>query len=351
MEYLSNLRILGIIIFVFVFFISLTQFRRKEASKIINFFILFGSLILLLISLFPNLLNVFNNIILDFEKPFGKIIFILIFGNIFILFTQLSMFGELRDKIDDLDSIANLKTFPKTFITKILKSIVILIPSFNEEKNILRLINKFPKKIQNLNIFIIILDDGSTDNTVNSLNKLNNKNLLVLKNKNRMGAGFALKNGFNLLKKIGFNGIFVTMDADGQHNPLEIKKIVNPLLREKYDICVGSRITGKHIKSNKVRLAGIYFFSTLLSIFTGKKFTDVSNGFRSGKFNKIENLIFTERQYHVPEFLIKINKNNLKIKEVPVTIYPRFYGESKKGINLFYSLNFFKVIMINFFIK
>lgn len=353
---LSNFRIFGLCVAVILFFFSFIKLRNYDFPKSISLFLILFSILIFIFSLNPKVINIFIYYFEDFNKPLGRIIIILIIFFIVLVFFILRSFNDLNNKISELklnfeynldySKILNVNK------NKILNSYVILIPSYNEEKNLKILIKKIPKKIYNKRIFTIIINDGSTDRTEEIIkNTFKKSNMLSIKNNTNLGGGESLRKGFEFLKKIGFKGNLITMDADCQHDPNEIKNLLYPIIKNDFDITLGSRVKGMHQATSKTRLIGIYFFSNLFSILFGKKFTDISNGFRAMKFEKIKKIHFYEKQYHTCEFLIKCLKNNLKIKEVGVSVKKRYSGISKKGNNLFYGFNFFKVLTYSFLFR
>lgn len=81
--------------------------------------------------------------------------------------------------------------------------------------------------------------------------------------------------------------------------------------------------------------------SRLVSILTGQKFTDVSSGFKALRTSRLSSLNFQQDQFQAAEVLITSVKKGLRVREVPITIDPRRFGETKKGTNLNYGFRFF----------
>ena len=135
------------------------------------------------------------------------------------------------------------------------------------------------------------------------------------------------------------------MDADGQHRPEEIEQLVLPIIDDKYDVVIGSRVLGTREKDSPIRAAGVHVFGVIISSLLGKRITDPSSGFRAFKMDKIKNIDLREDQYHTSELIIDAIKKGLRVKEVPITILKRKFGKSKKGKNLKYGFNFAKTII------
>ncbi len=135
------------------------------------------------------------------------------------------------------------------------------------------------------------------------------------------------------------------MDADNQHLPKEIEKLVAPILSNQYDLVIGSRILGESFKSSVMRDTGINIFTKTINFITGTKLTDCSSGFRAFNVNKMSSLNLREEQFQTAEVIVEAAKKGLRIGEVPITIVERKHGTSKKGKDIKYGLFFAKTIL------
>jgi hypothetical protein len=135
------------------------------------------------------------------------------------------------------------------------------------------------------------------------------------------------------------------MDADNQHRPEDIEKLVIPIFDEAYDLIIGSRILGDHQKVIWLRIMGIMVLSRLINSITGLKISDCSSGFKAFNVEKMKALNLTEDQFQSSEVLIEACKKGLRIGEVPVTVHLRKIGKSKKGTDLSYGFSFTKTIL------
>jgi glycosyltransferase involved in cell wall biosynthesis len=222
-----------------------------------------------------------------------------------------------------------------------IKPIMVVIPAYNEAENLRYLLPKIPAKINGLDVDVLVIDDGSTDQTKQIVQGHGHT---VVSNMINRGGGAALRLGYDILKKAGGN-ICVTMDADGQHQPEEIETLVLPIIKDEYDIVIGSRILGTREKDNPIRAAGVRIFAAIVSSLLGKRITDPSSGFRAFKMEKIKNIDLYEDQYHTSELIIDAVKKGLRVKEVPISILKRKYGRSKKGRDLIYGFHFARIIV------
>ncbi len=192
----------------------------------------------------------------------------------------------------------------------------VIIPAYNEEKNIRKLIEELFKKGFKRNE-IIIIDDGSQDKTAD---EAKGKGVYVIRNKKNMGKGYAQKLGFLFARKKGFKYV-ITMDADGQHSVDDIDKF---LKNKKYDMVIGRRRISKKIMPLD-RVISNTLTSLVVSILSSKRIKDSQCGYRLLNLSKILKIPITSKKYEAEsELLIKACRAGLSIKEVPiVTVYDR----------------------------
>jgi len=219
--------------------------------------------------------------------------------------------------------------------------ILIIIPVFNEARNLVELLPRIPKEIDGQPIDVLIVDDGSYDT---SLKVSLQSGAFVSRNYINVGGGVALQLGFEIAL-YGEAEIVVTMDADNQHLPDELITLITPLINQEADIVIGSRIKGEREKDSLSRYIGILFFNFIINFITGLKISDCSSNYRAFKAEVLQKVNLVQAQYHTSEFIIEGTKNKFKITEVPITVLKRKYGRTKKGGNLKYGLNFAKTII------
>ena len=139
--------------------------------------------------------------------------------------------------------------------------------------------------------------------------------------------------------------IVVNMDADGQHQPEEIERLIAPIVEGTADLVVGSRFLGHYEERGSIRHAGVVLFSWLVSSLVGTKVTDCTNGFRALRVDDLQKLNLQEEQFHTTELILEAAKKKLRYKEVPVSVFKRAIGESKKPKRLRYPLGVLRVII------
>lgn len=208
--------------------------------------------------------------------------------------------------------------------------IVFLIRTYNEGKRIAEVIDGI---IEAWFDNILVVDDGSTDNTKKKLNKFNN--LIYLKHPFNRWGWAALETGLEYIrynhKKLGFNYV-VTFDADGQHDIKDINHFVKAFEKhENLDIVLGSRFI-KKTHSNvpflrKLILMWWRFFTYMISHIY---LTDSHNGYRMIKASSLKNIHLTmDGMEYASELIEQIRIFKLKYKEVPVNIKYDEYTLSK----------------------
>jgi len=175
---------------------------------------------------------------------------------------------------------------------------------------------------------VIVIDDGSSDNTKTAAE---NAGAFVIRNIVNKGKADAMYVGFSYALKIGVDVVF-TLDADGQHDPNEIPNFFNKL-KEGFDIVVGARTFNPSVMPG-IRIFANSFSSYLTGIVCHTKIIDSQSGYRAIEANVLKKITFTSKRYQIEtEMLIKAAKCNFKIAFVPIkTIYRK---EAKSKINQF----------------
>jgi glycosyltransferase involved in cell wall biosynthesis len=203
---------------------------------------------------------------------------------------------------------------------KVSAKTAILIPAYNEEKYIDDVI----KNCLRYNLDIIIIDDGSIDNTlkiVMSIPKPKNSKIIPLIHSANKGKGQSLKTGFEYILNNNYSGV-ITLDADGQHNTSEINDFLKIIEDENPDLIIGNRL-GNTRNMPFIRLATNVFTSWIISNIAGKKVRDVQCGFRYISSEALKNIRLETKNFDTePELIIKAGWLGYKIKNIPIrTIY------------------------------
>ncbi len=200
------------------------------------------------------------------------------------------------------------------------KKLIVMIPAYNESETIVAVIKSIPRKIEGISdIKVLVIDDGSTDNTAESARKAGAD--YVYKHKYNMGLGNTFKDGINKSLELGAD-IIVNIDSDGQFNGKEIPKLVDPIINNGADMVTGSRFLRESATNNMpiVKVWGNKRFTKLISKITGQKFTDTQCGFRAYSREAALRLNLQGRFTYTQEVFIDLVEKGIKIKEVPITV-------------------------------
>ena len=219
--------------------------------------------------------------------------------------------------------------------------IAILIPAYNEAENIGHVLDLMPAEVCGVPTAVLVVDDGSRDGTGDVAAE---HGAVVARHVINRGGGAALRTGYRLMVESGAE-IVVTLDADGQHLPSEMERLVKPVLDGEVDVAHGSRVLGHADRNHFARELGIVFFNRLVSLITRTHVTDCSNGYRAVRTTVLPQLVLRQEQFHTSEFMIEAIKRGIPAKEVPVTVEQRLHGHSKKPAVVRYGLGFANAIV------
>ncbi|HXS46993.1 MAG TPA: glycosyltransferase family 2 protein [Solirubrobacterales bacterium] len=219
--------------------------------------------------------------------------------------------------------------------------IAILVPAYNEAENVGQVLELMPAEVCGMETAVLVVDDGSRDGTGDVAAE---HGAAVARHVINRGGGAALRTGYRLMVDSGAE-VVVTLDADGQHLPSEMERLVKPVLEGEVDVAHGSRVLGEADGNHFARELGIVFFNRLVSFITRTKVSDCSNGYRAVRTTVLPQLVLRQEQFHTSEFMIEAIKRGIPAKEVPVTVAKRLHGHSKKPAVVRYGLGFANAIM------
>jgi hypothetical protein len=219
--------------------------------------------------------------------------------------------------------------------------IAVVIPAYNEEDNIGAVLPRIPASVCGVGTAILVVDDGSRDRTGDIARA---HGAAVARHVTNLGGGAALRTGYRLMVDSNAS-VVVTLDADGQHLPEEMERLVGPVLDGSVDVAHGSRVLGHAEPNHFAREAGIIFFNRLVSFITRTKVSDCSNGYRAVRASVLPLLVLRQEQFHTSEFMIEAIKRGVPATEIPITVTKRLHGHSKKPAVLRYGLGFTNAIM------
>lgn len=230
------------------------------------------------------------------------------------------------------------------------KKVLLVIPAYNEEDNILKTYNSILEynKSHKTSFDVIVINDGSRDNTEIILNQNNIPHITLIHN---LGIGGAVQTGYKYAYQNDYD-IAIQFDGDGQHDVNYVSRIIEPLLNGEASMSIGSRFvdsSSSEFKSTKARQMGIKLISSFIKFFTDKKVYDVTSGFRAIDRSLIDR--FSKEyplEYPEPISTTEILKEGCIISEVPVSMNERIGGVSsiRSWKNVYYMLNVLLSIVI-----
>ena len=201
---------------------------------------------------------------------------------------------------------------------------LIIIPAYNEEKNISKVINDIKNHVKNFDY--VIINDCSTDKTkeICEKNKYNVINLPI-----NLGIGGGVQTGYLYAKKEGYN-YAVQFDGDGQHDAKFLDSMLSVIKKESFDMVIGSRfINNIGFQSSLTRRTGIKFLSWLIKLIGKQEVKDVTSGLRIVNKKLIHEFCdYYPIDYPEPESISYCLRKKYKIKEIPVIMHERENGES-----------------------
>jgi glycosyltransferase involved in cell wall biosynthesis len=246
-----------------------------------------------------------------------------------------------KKKEAPLEIMRNFKPFPLLDMSSLhsvrgsfFPKIALVIPAYNEERSIERVlleVEQLRKARPRWNILPIIINDGSRDKTLDLLEAWGVRTRIrVVTLPLNLGIGSAVQTGFRVANQWGAN-VTLQLDGDGQHLPLEVPKIVCPILARQADVVVGSRYLPGAVGnvSTRTRQWGTRGFSLLLRVLMGVRIWDATSGFRA--FSQDAASFIAKSyvdDYPEVETFVSLIRSGFKISEVPVWMRPRTEGVS-----------------------
>lgn len=205
----------------------------------------------------------------------------------------------------------------------------VVIPCFNEEKTIGKIVRSVLNSGVNLHE-IIIVNDASTDGTAEALSQYEKSHLIrVYHHQVNQGKGAALRTGFKMVT----GDIVIIQDADLEYDPKEYPILLNPILEDKADVVFGSRFmgSGAHRVVYYWHYMGNRLLTTVSNMLTNINLTDMETCFKVFRREILDQIQIEENRFGVePEITAKVAKLNCRIYEVGISYYGRTYAEGKK---------------------
>ena len=221
--------------------------------------------------------------------------------------------------------------------------LAIVIPAYNEEPTVAEVIAEIPSEAAGLQTEVIVVVDGAKDGTAAEATRAG---ALVCDVPVNRGQGAALRLGYWLARARGAQ-VICTIDADGQYEPEEISRVVQPILDGKVEFVSGSRRLGAELTTDKVRHLGVLVFGALISVLVRHRVTDPACGLRAMRADVSGAVTLEQPQYQASELMISAALHGYRLGEVPTTMRDR--GDhatgTKKGGNFGYGVRFARAAM------
>ena len=342
MDHLSALRVLGACAGVVAIAVAIG--RRQSLRNGDVLVLLAAGVVLLLVGL-TDALDAFLDFFSFRRGGGGRILGLAVFA-VIVLFVltmrSLVQNGRIERKLSaTLEGIAwdefRASGLPERFRDRV----AVVIPAYNEEDNIGHVLARIPNSVCGVPTAVLVVDDGSRDRTGEIASE---RGAAVARHVTNLGGGAALRTGYRLMVDSDAR-VVVTLDADGQHRPEEMAKLVGPILDGTVDMAHGSRVLGHAEPNHAAREMGIVFFNRLVSLMTRTRVTDCSNGYRAVRASVLPQLVLRQEQFHTSEFMIEAIKRGIPAVEIGVTVDRRLHGHSKKPAVFRYGLGFTNAIM------
>jgi len=209
--------------------------------------------------------------------------------------------------------------------------VIAFIPALNEEKKIGEVIRKVydlyrDSEQRGFKVEVIVVDDGSTDRTVEEARRAGARR--IVSHPCNLGLGAATRSGMQTAYEMGAD-IALKLDADFQHDPQDIEKVIQPILEDRADIVYGSRFAGKiTYRMPLIRKMGNLFFTWLMRKLTGWRITDAQTGLMVYSRRYLADFNMPGNYNPPHQTLIDAYHKHMRYVEVPVVFHPRTSGKS-----------------------
>ncbi len=341
----EHVRIAGVIVAAFFAAYGFYRYRRGGWSR---FALLLSLLIasgVAVVSVVPQVGEIFTRLFGLESRAFALLSFsiLLLFGLFLYLLNQVQAASRRNGKIVTglaVRQYAEKYLSPAERLTD-KREILIIIPAYDEEGGIGGVLREVPKELLGYEVKTVVVNDGSTDATEAIALK---EGFPVASHVVNRGQGDALRTGF-AIAQLERAEIVVNLDADGQYRPEEIGRLAKPIIEDEVDFVLGSRFMGFYEEAGSVRHVGVVFFSKMISLLTGTRISDCTNGFRAIRVSELHKLDLREDRFNATEIILEALKKKLRFEQAPVTMLSRAAVETKKPSKLAYPLGVFRVII------
>jgi glycosyltransferase involved in cell wall biosynthesis len=224
---------------------------------------------------------------------------------------------------------------------------IAIVPAYNEERNLGRLLAELHALDPGLEV--VVISDGSTDRTA-AVAAAAGAHVVQLPF--NLGIGGAVQTGFRFAWERGYE-LAVRLDGDGQHDPAQLPAVVAPVVAGEADLAIGSRFIGEGgYRSSAARRIGIRVLARVVSMIARQRLTDTTSGFQA--LNRRAIALYAAdlpRDYPEVEGLVMAIRHRIRVQEVPVTMREREHGRSSIGsvASVYYMVKVLLAIFVDLF--
>jgi len=341
----SLLRILGLVVAVGLIWLSVVRLRRRgTASRVPAVARLVIAAGLAAIAVQPDLVRPVQDVLGLSGEPLGRLVTVLVasvaiaYGLLFFALGRADLANQRVSRLVRALSAAQLEVDRAGGRWG---GILVCLPAFDEADSLPNVLAEIPPVVAGLPTHALVIDDGSRDATAAVAAAAGAH---VVSHPMNSGQGAALQTGYLIAERVGVD-VVVTLDADGQHDPAQMERLVEPIVAGRADFVVGSRRMGDYERDSAARDAGITIYTRLINFLGGTEVSDIANGYRAIRASRLAEIAFTEDQFHNPELLLGAARAGLRVMDAPVTIRRRTAGTTKKGTTWRYGVGFLRVML------
>src|ERR687889_347995 len=262
----SLLRIVGFLVALFLILVAVQRLRRRgSGSRVPAMAIGLVGLGLATVTVVPDLVRPIQNVLGLEGEPLGRLVTVLVisvalgYGGLFYALARADRANQRVSRLVRALSAAQIELVRSGGP---LGGILVCIPAFDEADNLPGVIAEVPRMVAGLPTHVLVIDDGSADSTSAVAASLG---VHVVRHPVNSGQGAALQTGYLVAERLGVD-VVVTLDADGQHDPAEIERLVAPIVEGRADFVVGSRRMGSSDSESRAREAGISIYTRLINL-------------------------------------------------------------------------------------
>jgi hypothetical protein len=343
----SLLRLAGIVLGALLILVAIWVGRRSTTRSWVVLLGLAG-LGLLAVAIYPDLVVPVQTVLGLEDAPTGRLLTAMLIAvtiGFLLTFSVMGKAERTNQRLRRLIRVLSAAQLERDHSAGPLGGVLICIPAFNEADALPAVLAEIPPQVAGLDSHVLLIDDGSTDGTPAIARA---QGIRVVQHPVNSGQGAALQTGYLVAEQLGAE-VVVTMDADGQHDPSQIERLVRPIVEDALDFVIGSRVTGEYEREagggGAVRAFGVGAYTRMTNVLSGSQISDIASGFRAIRASRLAAIAFTEDQFHNPELLMGAVRAGLRVGEVPITIRRRAAGVTKKPSTLRYGLGFLKVMV------